>query len=218
MRAFSALLAVLAAEAAAAFELYGNSFGIPGINASFDYVIIGGGNAGLTIAARLAEDQRVSVAVIEAGSFYQIDNGNGSVIPSLATSQFVGADANDSQPLIDWDFVTVSQAGAGGRRIRYARGKTLGGCSARNYMAYHRGTVGSYQRWADEVGDQSYTFSKLLPYFQRSVHLTPPKSGIRFANATVGYDPAAFNNSIGFHQPLQVSWANWAYPIASWAP
>lgn len=35
--------------------------------------------------------------------------------------------------------------------MRYARGKTLGGCSARNYMAFHRGTTGSYQRWADEV-------------------------------------------------------------------
>ncbi|KAK4547098.1 hypothetical protein LTR36_001319 [Oleoguttula mirabilis] len=217
MRAFFGLLALCVAEAGAAFELYGNSFGIPGVNASYDYVVVGGGNAGLTIAARLAEDERVSVAVVEAGSFYQIDNGNGSVIPSLATTQFVGTDPNDTQPLIDWNFVTVPQAGAGGRRIPYARGKTLGGSSARNYMAYHRGTSGSYQRWADEVGDQSYTFPNLLPYFQRSVHLTPPKSSIRFANASVSYDALAFNNSVGFHQPLQVSWPNWALPIATWA-
>jgi choline dehydrogenase-like flavoprotein len=40
-------------------------------------VIVGGGIGGLTIAARLAEDKNASVAVIEAGGFYQIDNGNG---------------------------------------------------------------------------------------------------------------------------------------------
>ncbi len=57
--------------------LYGNSFGVPGVNATYDYVIIGGGTAGLTIAARLAEDQDVSVAVVEGGGFYQIENGNG---------------------------------------------------------------------------------------------------------------------------------------------
>jgi len=71
------LYVCLAAETASSFVLYGNSFGVPGVNASYDYVVIGGGTAGLTIAARLAEDESVSVAVIEAGSFYQVDNGNG---------------------------------------------------------------------------------------------------------------------------------------------
>lgn len=42
-------------------------------------------------------------------------------------------------------------------------------------------------------------------------------ANIRFPNASVLYDPASFNNSIGFHQPLQVSWPNWAYAIASWS-
>lgn len=70
---------VLAAtvKAALATPLYSNSFGVPGVNATYDYIVIGGGTAGLTIAARLAEDSDVSVAVIEAGGFYQQDNGNG---------------------------------------------------------------------------------------------------------------------------------------------
>ena len=52
---------------------------------SYDYVIVGGGTGGLTIAARLAEDKNVSVAVIEAGGFYQIDNGNGRSVMTNAT-------------------------------------------------------------------------------------------------------------------------------------
>ena len=77
----------LAAQAASALNIFesGDSFGIPGKNASYDYVIVGGGTGGLTIAARLAEDKNVSVAVIEAGGFYQIDNGNGRSVMTNAT-------------------------------------------------------------------------------------------------------------------------------------
>lgn len=72
--------------------------------------VLGGGTAGLTIAGRLAANPATSVAVIEAGGFYEIDNGNGSVIPALAPLQHVGSLPDDTQPLIDWGFVTVPQA------------------------------------------------------------------------------------------------------------
>lgn len=65
-------------------QLYGNSFGIPGVNATYDYVVVGGGTAGLAISARLAQNPNVTVAVIEAGSFYQLDNGNQSQIPGVS--------------------------------------------------------------------------------------------------------------------------------------
>lgn len=90
-------------------RLLGTSFGYPGSNATFDYVIVGGGTAGLTVAARLAENPSLSVAVIEAGGFYEVDNGNRSVIPGLAVF-YSGADPKDTQPLIDWGFVTTPQA------------------------------------------------------------------------------------------------------------
>lgn len=86
----------------------GTSFGIPGANATFDYVVVGGGTAGLTIATRLAENLSLSVAVVEAGGFYEIDNGNLSVIPGGAI-YFAGTDPKDFQPLIDWGFNTVPQ-------------------------------------------------------------------------------------------------------------
>ena len=87
----------------------GNAFGLPGTNATYDYVVAGGGTAGLAIATRLAEDPNVTVAVIEAGGFYEIDNGNLSVVPGYANF-YTGADSNNYQPLVDWDITTTPQA------------------------------------------------------------------------------------------------------------
>jgi ribulose 1,5-bisphosphate synthetase/thiazole synthase len=81
------LFVAAAAETTLATALYSNSFGVPGINATYDYVVVGGGTAGLTIAARLAEDLDVSVAVIEAGGFYQQDNGNGRCVVTIMKVQ-----------------------------------------------------------------------------------------------------------------------------------
>lgn len=84
-------------------SLAGSYFGIPNNNASFDYVIVGGGTAGLTVASRLAEDPSLSIAVIEAGTFYEISNGNQSQVPMYMTSGW------NTQQLIDWDLMTVPQ-------------------------------------------------------------------------------------------------------------
>lgn len=89
--------------------LLGTYFGLPGTNATFDYVVVGGGTGGLAIATRLAEDPSVSVAVVEAGGFYEIDNGNLSVTLGYANF-YTGADPTNYQPLVDWGFDTVPQA------------------------------------------------------------------------------------------------------------
>ena len=89
-------------------NLLGTPFGAPGSKASFDYVIVGGGTAGLTIATRLASAPDISVAVIEAGGFYEVDNGNKSTVPGYA-NYYTGSDPHNYQPLIDWGFSTVPQ-------------------------------------------------------------------------------------------------------------
>ncbi|PQE30233.1 choline dehydrogenase protein [Rutstroemia sp. NJR-2017a WRK4] len=193
-----------------------SGFGTPGVDASYDYVVIGGGTAGITIASRLAENSNLSVAIIEAGGFYEVDNGNFSIVPGLALSApFLGtAVPFQPQPLVDWGLVSTVQTGAAGRKIHYAQGKTLGGGSALNSMAFHRATTGTYQQWADIVGDETYTFDKLLPYFKKSVQLTPPNYAKRNTpNATTLYDPKVFSSSGG---PLQVSWSNWVDPPFTW--
>lgn len=84
--------------------------------------------------------------------------------------------------------------------------------SARNYFTYQRGTVESYSKWASEVGDNSYEFSSLLPFFKRSVQFTPPDNTQRAENASMGYNPNAFASDAG---PLKVSAPIFANPFSS---
>ncbi|PYH40869.1 GMC family oxidoreductase [Aspergillus saccharolyticus JOP 1030-1] len=193
-------------------RLTGSSFGILGINATFDYVIVGGGTAGLTIAARLAENVNLSIAVIEAGGFYEQDNSNVSQIPAYAV-EYSSASPSTIQPEVDWGIVTSSQPQLNDREIHYTQGKCLGGGSGRNYLIYHRGTIGTYQRWADMVQDDSYTFSNLLPYFQKSGQFTPPNYEKRGSNLSVKYDPSAFSSQGG---PLQISYFNYYLPFSTY--
>lgn len=192
----------------------GDSFGIPG-NATYDYVIVGGGTAGLAVAMRLAEDGTHSVAVVEAGGFYQVENGNQSVVP-LYNPEFAALQSPNANPLVDWGFVTTPQAGGNNRTLHYARGKTLGGSSALNANVYNRGTNASYQAWADLVGDDSYESENWLPYFAKGVNYTVPNN-IRAPNATV---PTPASDAVDFSPsggPLHVSHSNFALPFSSWA-
>lgn len=128
--------------------------GALGIEATYDYVIVGGGTAGNAIGYRLAE-AGFSVAIVEAGLYYEIAK------PVLGTTPGgdiigIGSSILDSVPTVDWEFLTEPQTGANNREVHYARGKCLGGSSALNFMIHHRGSIGSYDMWAEEVGDDSY--------------------------------------------------------------
>lgn len=111
----------------------GSSFGVAG-NAAFDYVIVGAGTSGSTIAARLAEDPDVKVAVVEAGGFYQIENGNRSVVPGYSVFNF----EIFSAPVTDWGILSTPQAQLNNRQVQYSRGQTIGGSSAINFLIFHR--------------------------------------------------------------------------------
>lgn len=89
---------------------------------SFDYVIIGGGTCGLTVANRLSETPGVTVAVIEAGG----DERNNPNVTSVAG---FGLSYGTS---IDWQYHTAPQAYANNQEIDYHAGKALGGTSTIN--------------------------------------------------------------------------------------
>ena len=107
---------------------------------NYDYVIVGGGSAGSTLASRLSEDPSVTVCLLEAG-------GDGKDI--LIRSPAGVALMLPGRPKINnWAFETVPQAGFNGRRGYQPRGKALGGSSAINAMVYIRGHRSDYDDWA----------------------------------------------------------------------
>ncbi|TVY91829.1 Dehydrogenase [Lachnellula willkommii] len=196
-------------------RLLGSSFGRFATNQTFDYVIVGGGTAGLTLADRLTQNGSLSVAVVEAGSFYEITNSNLSQIPAFDFF-YTSSATTGIQPLIDWGIITSPQAQLKNRELHYAQGKCFGGgiCRliAHTYEVSTRGSAGSYQQWADQVDDQSFNFSNILPFFQKSVTFTAPDLAKRGDGGPVLFDPSAYSPS---GKPLQVSYANYWAPIAT---
>jgi choline dehydrogenase len=81
-------------------------------------------------------------------------------------------------------------------------------------MLYNRGTIGSSKVWADLVGNDSWYFDNILPFFARGVTYSPANAELRPANASVPLpaNPLAFNGS----GPLQVSHPNYAQPLDSY--
>ncbi|KAI4862274.1 hypothetical protein F4820DRAFT_430923 [Hypoxylon rubiginosum] len=181
------------------------------MEASYDFVIIGGGTAGLTLAARLSEDPAVSVAVVEAGTYYQIGNPMFSSTP-LGACAFIGTSPQDVNPAVDWGIATTPQKGASNREMHYTRGKCLGGSSGRNFMMYIRPCAGSLQQWADMVDDQSYSFDNMFPYFQKSCQFTPPDYTCWTSHTAPQYNAKAFSSDGG---PLQVSFYNNVRPFST---
>lgn len=173
--------------------------------------IVGGGTAGNAIAKRLAENSSLSVAVIEAGGFYEQFHSNISQIPAFA-GVTTGPDPSQQYPAIDWSIAIQHQPQLLGLAAdaTVQAGKTFGGGSARNYMTYQRGTAGSYQAWADNVGDSSFTFDNLLPYFKKSANFTPPNYAKRGPGTETLYNSSDFSTSGG---PLHVSYTNYIPPI-----
>lgn len=121
-----------------------------------DYVIVGAGSAGCTLAHRLSEDPGARVLVLEAGGWdrdpwIHIPLGWGRIL------QF---------RLHDWGYDCEPEENVANRRVECARGKVVGGCSSTNAMAYVRGNRGDFDRWA-ESGLPGWDYAGVLPYFRR---------------------------------------------------
>lgn len=124
----------------------------------YDYIIIGAGSAGCVLANRLSEDSTVSVLLLEAGGK---DTKTELGIP--------GAYGKLMKTEVDWGFSTVPQQHVNNREIYLPRGKTLGGCSSTNAMAYVRGHKEDFNDWA-KLGNKGWGYEDVLPYFIRSEH------------------------------------------------
>jgi len=124
---------------------------------TFDYIIIGAGTAGCLLANRLSADPSKRVLLIEAGLK---DDYHWIHIP-------VGYLYCIGNARTDWLYYTEADEGLNGRKLRYPRGKTLGGCSSINGMIYMRGQKRDYDAWARRVGDESWNWDACLPHFKK---------------------------------------------------
>ena len=132
---------------------------VPQFGAVYDFVVIGAGTAGATIAARLSEIHQVEVLLIEAGSKenFLMD------IPLLVYMLQLSDDIN-------WKYQTKSSnkycLGMEGNRCNWPRGKVMGGSSVLNYMIASRGGAEDYDRWA-KMGNEGWAYKDVLKYFKK---------------------------------------------------
>jgi choline dehydrogenase len=123
---------------------------------SFDFVIVGAGTAGCCLSYRLAEAGH-SVCVLEAGP---PDTNPYIKIPS-------GIMKISANPRLTWQFQMEGDPKTKGRQFPVFLGKTLGGSSAINGMAYSRGQRSDFDGWAS-AGNEGWDYESVLPYFRKS--------------------------------------------------
>ena len=123
----------------------------------FDFIVVGAGSSGATLAARLSESGAHRVLLLEAGT-----EGSGyfwSRVP-------VGVSKMIDLPAVNWCFTSEPDEGSGGRRIEVPRGKMLGGSSSINGMVYIRGQAQDYDHWA-QLGNRGWSWQDVLPVYKK---------------------------------------------------
>jgi len=103
---------------------------------NFDYVIIGGGTAGLVLAGRLSEQPETTVLVLEAG----VEN-------TFETGSYAAGVGGMWGPQTNWGYNSAPQPALNDRAIMQPRGKVIGGCAAINVGSWSRGTKENYDSW-----------------------------------------------------------------------
>ncbi|KAL8973609.1 MAG: hypothetical protein Q9197_002148 [Variospora fuerteventurae] len=157
-----------------------------------DFIIVGGGTAGMVLANRLSEDPTLRVVVLECGRDISRDPRvrNPSDWMSLLG------------PETAWQLDTVPQPGLKGRVERQFQGKALGGSSTINGSAYLAPSRAGIEAWA-KLGNPRWTYSTLLPYYERSYSIERPSAEICQA---MGVDSVSNNDGPRApNGPVQVS-------------
>ncbi|KAI1352214.1 aryl-alcohol dehydrogenase [Xylaria sp. FL0043] len=130
---------------------------------TYDFVIVGGGTAGLVLASRLSEDATQRILVLEAGKDHTEDPR--IKIPAMYASMLKSD--------VDWDFESVNQLGLNGRKVPLNQGRVLGGSSATNAQVFAPPGHDIINAW-ETLGNTGWNWNTLKSYYTRA--FTPPSS------------------------------------------
>ncbi|KAM0194954.1 hypothetical protein ACHAPC_000770 [Botrytis cinerea] len=163
---------------------------------SYDYIIVGGGTSGLVVANRLSEDPTKTVLVIEHGL---IDNSSLTLIPRLGLQYFPNNVKN-------WNYTSAPVETLLNTTFDVYIADVVGGSSLHNGMFADRGSKADYDAWGTLIGDDTWSWEGLYPYFIKSTTFTPPSEELR-----THFDIR--NNASGYgNGPIQISYPSVIFP------
>ncbi|KAH6638920.1 hypothetical protein C7974DRAFT_387539 [Boeremia exigua] len=155
---------------------------------NFDYVIVGGGTAGLALANRLSADPTITVAVIEAGNS-AFNNPNVTYVPKSITEFGLGLGTS-----VEWGYTTEPQkyAASGNVTLPYWAGKGMGGSSLINGMTYVRAEKRQIDAWQG-LGNEGWQWDTLAEYYVEQENFLKPTeqqeaSGATFKESAHGFE------------------------------
>ncbi|KAI0331245.1 GMC oxidoreductase [Cubamyces sp. BRFM 1775] len=136
---------------------------------SFDYIICGGGTAGLTLAGRLTENPDISVLVLEAGE---------ANIDDMAILRPASYGSHFGKLEYSWNHETVKQKLTGDASHVWQRGKGLGGSSAINFLCYIK-PPGTEIDDLERLGNPGWNWKNYEKYIQRTEGFVPPSEEVK---------------------------------------